>query len=65
VDDGYNHRFYCTTTVAQPHYYGAVRSKDLMRWEDCSKEMLFPKDHRHGTVLKIPDTIARLLLAMH
>jgi hypothetical protein len=50
---------------AQPHYYGAVRSKDLMRWEDCSKEMLFPKDHRHGTVLRIPNTIARLLLAMH
>ena len=36
---------------AQPHYYGAVRSKDLRHWEDCSKEMSFPKGHRHGTVL--------------
>jgi hypothetical protein len=50
---------------AQPHFYGAVRSRDLRQWEDCSKEMAFPKDHRHGTVLKIPDTIARRLLAMH
>jgi hypothetical protein len=50
---------------AQPHDYSAVRLKDLMRWEDCSNEMWFPKDQRHGTVLKIPHTIARLLLARH
>jgi hypothetical protein len=43
---------------AQPQYYGAVRSKDLKTWEDCSKEMSFPKGHRHGTVLKIPRSLA-------
>jgi beta-xylosidase len=49
---------------AQPHYYGAVRSKDLEHWEDCSKEMSFPKGHRHGTVLRVPSKIAQRLLAI-
>ena len=49
---------------AQPNYYGAVRSKDLQHWEDCSKEMSFPKGHRHGTVLRISDRIAQRLLAL-
>ncbi|HEY9176002.1 MAG TPA: glycoside hydrolase family 43 protein [Verrucomicrobiae bacterium] len=41
-----------------PHYYGAVRSKDLKRWEDCSKEMNFPPGHRHGTVVQVPEQVA-------
>ncbi len=49
---------------AQPHYYGAVRSRDLEHWEDCSKEMSFPKDHRHGTVLRVPHKIVQRLLAI-
>ncbi len=43
---------------ASPHYYGAVRSKDLEHWEDCSKEMHFPRGQRHGTVLRIPEAVA-------
>jgi beta-xylosidase len=31
--------------------YGAVRSKDLVRWEDISEVVSFPKGARHGTVL--------------
>lgn len=50
---------------AQPQYYGAVRSKDLRQWEDCSKEMSFPKGHRHGTVLRVPQSIAQGLLIDH
>ncbi len=49
---------------ASPHYYGAVRSKDLKQWEDCSKEMSFPPGHRHGTVLRIPPDVARALLEL-
>ncbi len=49
---------------ASPQYYGAVRSKDLRHWEDCSKEMSFPKGHRHGTVLRIPAKTAQELLAL-
>jgi len=49
---------------ARPNYYGAVRSKDLQHWEDCSEEMSFPKGHRHGTVLRISNRIAQRLLAM-
>jgi beta-xylosidase len=47
---------------ASPQYYGAVRSKDLRHWEDCSKEMSFPKGKRHGTVLRVPERIAKGLL---
>lgn len=46
---------------ARPHYYGAVKSKDLAHWEDVSKQMSFPKDHRHGTVILIPDELAATL----
>jgi hypothetical protein len=46
-----------------PQYYGAVRSKDLSHWEDCSKEISFPKGQRHGTVLRIESVSARTLLA--
>ena len=48
---------------ARPQFYGAVRSHDLTTWEDGTDAMSFPPGHRHGTVLRIPDTIAAGLLA--
>ncbi len=39
---------------AEPHYYGAVRSRDFKTWEDVSRKMVFPPGHRHGTVLRVP-----------
>lgn len=48
----------------EPNYYGAVRSKDLKHWEDCSKEMSFPPGHRHGTVVRVAESVARGLLEM-
>lgn len=47
---------------ARPQYYGAIRSKDLKTWEDCSKEMQFPAGQRHGSVLRIPADIAKALV---
>lgn len=47
---------------ANPQYYGAYRSKNLRDWTDCSKEVIFPKGHRHGTVLRISESVARTLL---
>jgi hypothetical protein len=49
---------------ADPHFYGAMRSKDLQNWEDCSKEMTFPVGHRHGTVLRVSPDVARQLLSL-
>ena len=49
---------------AQPTYYGAACSKELLHWEDRSKEMSFPKGHRHGTVVRISSRIAQRLLAL-
>ncbi len=48
---------------ASPHYYGAVRTQDFKFWEDVSPRMTFPRDHRHGTVLRIPGRLAAGLAA--
>jgi len=50
---------------SRPHYYGAVRSKDLVTWVDVSKDMVFPRDHRHGTVISIPEDIASALMKLN
>lgn len=47
---------------AKPHYYGAVRSRDLVTWEDVSKQISFPKGHRHGTVIEVTREIVEGLL---
>jgi hypothetical protein len=47
---------------ARPQFYGAVRSKNLKTWEDVSKEMSFPKDTRHGTVIRVSDDVLKRLL---
>jgi hypothetical protein len=33
--------------------YGVVTSKDLEHWTDESDQVKFPRDHRHGSVLKV------------
>ena len=49
---------------ARPQYYGAVKSADLKTWEDVSKRMTFPKDHRHGTVLRVNRDVLDKLRAL-
>jgi beta-xylosidase len=41
--------------------YGAVKSRDLKRWEDISHALSFPQDHRHGSVLRISKALAQRL----
>ncbi|MEP7271131.1 MAG: glycoside hydrolase family 43 protein [Acidobacteriota bacterium] len=43
------------------HQYGAVKSKDLKQWLDISDELSFPRDHRHGSVLRISKALAENL----
>ncbi|WP_432382159.1 glycoside hydrolase family 43 protein [Duganella sp. P38] len=43
-------------------HYGALRSRDLMHWEDVSKQMHFPDEGtpqrmRHGTVIAVPEQL--------
>ena len=45
----------------KPHYYGAVRTRDWKTFEDVSKLVSFPEDHRHGTVIRISDEEASRL----
>lgn len=46
---------------AAPQYYGALRSSDLVHWEDISPKVEFPKGTRHGAVLRVSEEVmARL-----
>lgn len=47
----------------EPHYYGALESKDFKQWQDVSKKVSFPKGHRHGSVLQINEQVLKNLLA--
>lgn len=47
-------------------FYTAMRSRDLVNWEDISSLLHFPDEHtkarmRHGTVIAIPRALARQL----
>jgi hypothetical protein len=42
--------------------YGALRSRDLVHWEDVSSQMHFPDEGtpqriRHGTVIAVPEEL--------
>jgi beta-xylosidase len=39
------------------HRYGVVTSNDLEHWRDESDKVDFPRDHRHGTVLRVSQKI--------
>ncbi|MBI2687053.1 MAG: glycoside hydrolase family 43 protein [Acidobacteria bacterium] len=39
--------------------YGAIRSKDLKRWEDVTDSITLPAGIRHGTVFQAPEEIVR------
>ncbi len=43
--------------------YGAVKSKDLKQWIDISDELSFPRDHRHGSALRIKKSLAQNLVS--
>jgi hypothetical protein len=42
-----------------PRYYGAVKSSDLKHWQDVSQQVSFPRGVRHGTVLKVSESVIR------
>jgi hypothetical protein len=46
---------------ARPQHYGAVRTRDWKTFEDMTDLVIFPGDHRHGTVVKIDQATARRL----
>ncbi|PZX18648.1 beta-galactosidase [Breznakibacter xylanolyticus] len=43
------------------HQYGAVRSKDMVNWEDVSHLLSMPKGIRHGTVLEVKPSVIKKL----
>ncbi len=39
------------------HRYGLITSTDLEHWTDESDKVHFPKDFRHGSVLRVPPSV--------
>jgi hypothetical protein len=46
---------------SRPQHYGGVRTTDWKTFEDVTPLVSFPEDHRHGTVVAIPEELARRL----
>jgi hypothetical protein len=38
-----------------------MKSTDLEHWQDISSQVSFPRGMRHGTILKVPESIVRNL----
>ncbi len=45
----------------QARRYGAMRTTDWKHFEDMTGQVSFPADHRHGTVVAIPEALAHKL----
>jgi alpha-L-arabinofuranosidase len=46
--------------------YGAVKSRDLVHWEDVTRKTIFPPGFRHGTAIEVPaDVLSTLLAAVY
>ena len=43
-------------------HYGAMRSRDLVHWEDITDRISMPRGARHGTTLPVPGSVIAALL---
>ncbi len=43
------------------HHYGAMKSTDLLHWEDVTSRLSMPRGLRHGTALAVPATLLETL----
>jgi alpha-L-arabinofuranosidase len=50
--------------IYSDHRYGAVKSRDLVHWEDVTRRTSFPRGLRHGTALEVSSALFRSLLAV-
>ncbi|MDZ4365311.1 glycoside hydrolase family 43 protein [Brevundimonas sp.] len=55
--DGYLIYFDCY----EDHRFGARFTRDLVTFEDVSDRVVFPNDVRHGTVIRVPRSLAQRL----
>ncbi len=46
---------------AKPQYYGAMKSGDLEHWQDILKELSFATAVRHGTVLRVAESVVKAI----
>jgi hypothetical protein len=46
---------------SKPQHYGALRTRDWKTFEDITDKVDFPPGHRHGTVVRISERLAKRL----
>jgi hypothetical protein len=44
------------------HHYGALKSKDLVHWDDVTDRLSMPTGIRHGTAIEVPAKVLQPLL---
>ena len=44
------------------HVYGAVRSKDMVTWEDVSDSISLPRGIRHGTAFSVSESVLKSIV---
>jgi sucrose-6-phosphate hydrolase SacC (GH32 family) len=45
--------------------YGAVSTKDFIHFSNITKKISVPKDHKHGTIFKVPSSFVDNLIKTH
>jgi lysophospholipase L1-like esterase len=43
--------------IYREQHYGAMRSRDLVQWEDVTAEISVPRGARHGTMIAVPRSL--------
>jgi beta-galactosidase len=56
---------FCFDHFENPKYHRTIKLTDLKEWHDISPELSFPKGVRHGTVLRVPESLTRNLSVSH
>lgn len=46
----------------QKKIYGAMKTSDFINFEDITNEIRVPKGHKHGTIIKVPNSIIKGLI---
>ena len=47
--------------VYEQHHFGAASTTDFVHWQDETARISFPKDARHGTVVRVPRAFAEAI----
>jgi hypothetical protein len=56
--------YYIYFDMYRDHKMGAIKSNDLLNWENVSESVSFPEGTRHGTVFKVSGKVLKKILTI-